>query len=74
MWYRSRPSADAMANRAAARGDRIARGEEASGPLARLSGRIVGVLSSPEELSLVVLFLGLAAWGLSVAWRIVSAW
>lgn len=69
-----RPSSEALANRAAARGDRVARGEDAPGLPARLAARIARVLASPEELAMAVLFLGLVAWGVSVAWRIVSAW
>ena len=69
-----RPSSEALSNRAAARGDRVARGGEAPGPLARLSARVTRILASPEELAMAVLFLGLVAWGVSVAWRIVSAW
>ena len=69
-----RPSSEALSNRAAARGDRMARGGDAPGLLARLSARAARIVSSPEELAMVVLFLGLVAWGVSVAWRIVSAW
>ncbi|HSM05702.1 MAG TPA: hypothetical protein VK858_13890 [Longimicrobiales bacterium] len=68
------PSTDALATRAAAREARIARREDASGPVARLAAKVLRILSSPEELALAVLFLGLAAWGISVAVRIVSGW
>lgn len=38
-------------------------------------GRLLSVWQTdPEELSLVILFLGLVALGLSVALRVVSAW
>ena len=69
-----RPSSESVSNRAAARGDRVARGEDVPGPLARLSARVTRVLSSPEELAMALLFLGLVAWGVGVAWRIVSGW
>jgi hypothetical protein len=68
------PTAEAQLTRSASRSDRAVRAEDAPGVPARIGRWLLRVLSSPEELSLVILFLGLVAWGLSVALRIVSAW
>jgi hypothetical protein len=49
--------------------------EETSGSVLTVLGRrALRLLSSPEEVALLLLFLGLVAFGLNVAWRIVSAW
>ena len=48
--------------------------EDDGGALAALWGRALRVLSSPEELALVLLFLGLLVFGLDVARRIVAGW
>lgn len=44
------------------------------GALAAVWARLRRLLQSPEELALVILFLGLVAWAASVAWQIVSRW
>ncbi|MEJ2538400.1 MAG: hypothetical protein P8188_00225 [Gemmatimonadota bacterium] len=70
------PSAEARARvvRSASRGHRGTGGADDPGVPYRMTRRVLKTVSSPEQLGLVVLFLGLVAWGVSVAIRIVSAW
>lgn len=70
-----RPSEEARAHQAASREARALREEtEGRSLVVRSAGRVLRTLASPEELAMVILFLGLVAWGLSVAFGIVAAW
>ena len=69
-----RPSDEARATPARVRRDRAVRAEPSPGILARTWKRVVKILSSPEELALILLFLGLVAWGIDVALRILVRW
>ena len=53
---------------------RVSGAPDSTGPLAALGRRALKLLSSPEELALLVLFLGLLVWGLDVARRILVGW
>lgn len=70
----TRPSQEARATPVKARRSRVPRKGRPSGLLEIAWERTVRVLSSPEELALLILFLGLVAFAVDVALRILAAW
>lgn len=70
----TRPSREARSTPVRARRSRVPREGRPSGLLEVSWERAVRVLSSPEELALLILFLGLVAFAVDVALRILAAW
>lgn len=68
-------SPESRARESAARADRLARQGAGNGSLLqRAGGQIWRLLSSPEELALLILFLALAGFGVDWLLRIVRGW